>query len=391
MKKFPGPQTHTAAPVMATTQLVDVGAAAAYLLAELAPADPALVLLFASPSAVLPQLADALHKGLPGACRVVGCSSAGELSCEGYSNGTAVAIGFPAASFRGEVLVLDDLSRLPVSTWMNGLRDLLADFRPDPARRLFGVLLVDGLSQQEEVLVATLDAALPHVMVLGGSAGDGINFSQTCVIVDDAALRDVAVFCLIETDLEVRDLIFDHFRATDTRMIVTRANPAQRLLLEINAEPAAEEYARIVGVPVAELSPLVFARHPLLVNMGGRYFVRSIRQRTEDGGLLLMSSIDTGAVMSLGLAEDLTEGFEAMLRDLPSTPSLILSFDCILRRLAMEHAGLGTAFKDIFSRYNMAGFNTYGEQHGGMHMNQTFVGLAFLEPPMRPKDVARRG
>jgi hypothetical protein len=38
--------------------------------------------------------------------------------------------------------------------------------------------------------------------------------------------------------------------------------------------------------------------------------------------------------------------------------------------------------KDIFNRYNMAGFNTFGEQHGGMHMNQTFVGLAFLDPEL---------
>nr|WP_197647344.1 FIST N-terminal domain-containing protein [Tabrizicola soli] len=358
----------------------DVASAAAGLLASLAPAEPELVLIFASPSATLPVLAAELRKGLPVACRIVGCSSAGELSGEGYSNGTAVAIGFPARSFRSEVLVLDELSRLPVSRWMTGLRDLVQRFRPDPGRRLFGILLVDGSAQQEEVLVATLDAALPHVMVMGGSAGDDLDFSQTFVIADQAVLRDVAIFCLIETDLEVRDLIFDHFRATETRMIVTRANPAERSLLEINAEPAAEEYARIVGVPVGELSPLVFARHPLLVNMGGRYFVRAIRQQTEDGRLLLMSSIDTGAVMSLGLAEDLTEGFEAMLRNLPATPSLILSFDCILRRLAMEHAGLGGVIKDIFNRYNMAGFNTYGEQHGGMHMNQTFVGLAFLDP-----------
>jgi hypothetical protein len=373
-----------ATPVKATTQLTDMDAAKDRLLAILAPANPALVLLFASPSDVLPMLVDRLREGLPKTCRIVACSSAGELSCDGYRNGTAVAIGFPAASFRAETLVLRDLSRLPVSTWMTGLRDLLVKFRPDTKRKLFGILLVDGSSQQEEVLVATLDAALPHVMVMGGSAGDGVDFSQTCVIADNAALHDVAVLCLIETDLEVRDLIFDHFRATDTRMIVTSANPAQRSLLEINAEPAAEEYARIVGVPVSDLTPLIFARHPLLVNMGGRYFVRAIRERTEDGGLLLMSSIDTGAVMSLGLAEDLTEGFEAMLRDLPATPSLILSFDCILRRLAMEHAGLGTAIKDIFCRYNMAGFNTFGEQHGGMHMNQTFVGLAFLEPSVGP-------
>lgn len=372
--------SHIAPPVKATVHLGDVTSAAAGLLSVLAPAEPDLVLVFASPSAALPALAAELRQGLPSGTRIVGCSSAGELSGEGYLNGTAVAIGFPGRSFRSSVLVLDELSRLPVSRWMTGLRDLVQRFQPDPGRRLFGVLLVDGSSQQEEVLVATLDAALPQVMVMGGSAGDGLDFAQTFVIADQSVLRDVAILCLVETDLEVRDLIFDHFRATDTRMIVTRASPAERRLMEINAEPAAEEYARIVGVPVSDLSPLVFARHPLLVNMGGRYFVRAIRQQTEDGGLLLMSSIDTGAVMSLGLAEDLTEGFEAMLRDLPATPSLILSFDCILRRLAMEHAGLGGVIRDIFDRYNMAGFNTFGEQHGGMHMNQTFVGLAFLDP-----------
>lgn len=369
-----------AAPVQATIHMGDVTSAAEKLLSVIAPADPDLVLVFASPSATLPVLAAELRKGLKPSAHVVGCSSAGELSGEGYCNGTAVAIGFPSRSFRSEFLVLDELSRLPVTRWMTGLRDLFSRFRSDPGRRLFGILLVDGSSKQEEVLVATLDAALPHVMVMGGSAGGDLDVSQTFVVADQAVLRDAAIFCLIETDLEVRDLIFDHFRATETRMIVTRANPAERLLTEINAEPAAEEYARMVGVPTGELSPLVFARHPLLVNMGGRYFVRAIRQQTEDGGLLLMSSIDTGAVMSLGLAEDLTEGFEVMLRDLPATPSLILSFDCILRRLAMEHAGLGSVIKDIFHRYNMAGFNTFGEQHGGMHMNQTFVGLAFLDP-----------
>lgn len=376
MKEYSASQM--TAPVQATVRMGDATSAAADLLSILAPADPDLVLIFASPSGMLPVLAAKMRQGLPADTRIVGCSSAGELSGEGYCNGTAVAIGFPARSFRSEVLVMDELSRLPVSRWMNGLRDMMARFKPDPGRRLFGVLLVDGSSRQEEVLVATLDAALPHVMIMGGSAGNDLDFSETLVIADQAVLLDAAIFCLIETDLDVRDLIFDHFRATDNRMVVTRANPAERLLIEINAEPAAEEYARLVGVSVAELSRLVFARHPLLVNKGGRYFVRAIRDQTEGGGLLLMSSIDTGAVMSLGLAEDLTEGLEAMLRDLPSPPSLILSFDCILRRLAMEHAGLGAVIKDTFKRYNMAGFSTYGEQYGGIHMNQTFVGLAFL-------------
>ena len=34
---------------------------------------------------------------------------------------------------------------------------------------------------------------------------------------------------------------------------------------------------------------------------------------------------------------------------------------------------------DLFTRFRVAGFNTYGEQHSGMHVNQTFVGLAFMD------------
>ena len=38
---------------------------------------------------------------------------------------------------------------------------------------------------------------------------------------------------------------------------------------------------------------------------------------------------------------------------------------------------------EIFRRRRVVGFNTYGEQHCGVHVNQTFVGVAFFEPPRR--------
>ncbi len=369
-----------AIPVTASAAVDNPDAAVSQLASVIGPAEPALVLLFASPGSALPALTARLRLALPSGCRVVGCSSAGELSSDGYRSGTVVAVGFPARSFRAGVVVLRDISRLPVSDWMSEVRAFHAGFAPRLDHSTFGVLLVDGLSKREDVLVATLDAAMPQTPVLGGSAGDGLEFSETCLVLDGEALTDAGLLCLIETDLAVHDVIFDHFQATATRMVVTRAEPDERLILEINAEPAAEEYARLVGVRREDLSPLVFAEHPLLVRMGGRYYVRAIREQTPEGGLRLMSAIETGMVMTLGRADDLTEGFEQMLAGLPAHPALVLSFDCILRRLAVEHAGLGTEIRDIFTRYNMVGFNTYGEQHNGMHMNQTFVGLAFLTP-----------
>ena len=38
------------------------------------------------------------------------------------------------------------------------------------------------------------------------------------------------------------------------------------------------------------------------------------------------------------------------------------------------------AMAELFDRYRIFGFNTFGEQLGAMHVNQTFVGVALMEP-----------
>lgn len=342
--------------------------------------NPALVLLFGAQGDELADLHAALSSELPTDCVIVGCSSAGEIGPGGYASGSVVAIGFPVRHFRAKALALPDLASLPVSDWLSRLRAMHRDFGADPARRLFGLLLVDGLAGQEDALVATLDAALPSVPVLGGSAGDGLDFRSTSLLADGRVLSNIAIFVLVETDLEISEITFAHFSPTHTRAVVTAAIPEKRRILELNAEPAADEYARLTGLPRGGLTPTEFARHPLLLRMGRRHHVRAISAVTEDGGLSLMSAIDTGTILTLGRAEDMTRGFSDALEALPRPPLMVLGFDCILRRLALERAGLIGRMSDIYRRHRVAGFNTYGEQHSGMHVNQTFVGLAFLDP-----------
>src|SRR3546814_1617203 len=48
----------------------------------------------------------------------------------------------------------------------------------------------------------------------------------------------------------------------------------------------------------------------------------------------------------------------------------VLCFDCILRRLEAERLGIKDDLLPIFSRYNMIGFNTYGEQYRFLHLSQ---------------------
>jgi hypothetical protein len=357
---------------------------ASTLLDGLRAADPCLVMIFGAAGEEMAALEAALRPGLPAGCLIAGCSSAGEIGPWGYASDSIVAIGFPAADFRAQALALRDLGALPVSDWMARLRRMHRDFGAQPQRSLFGLLLVDGLSGQEDALVATLDATLPSVPVLGGSAGDGLDFRHTSLLLDGKVMTDAAIFILIETDLAVCEITFAHFSPTTTRAVVTAAMPERRRILELNAEPAAEEYARITGIPKDQLTPTEFARHPLLLRMGNRHHVRAISAITEDDGLSLMSAIDTGTVLTLGRSEDMTQGFIDAMGALPCAPLMVLGFDCILRRLALEREGLDQIMSDLFTRFRVAGFNTYGEQHSGMHVNQTFVGLAFLPSRSSP-------
>lgn len=366
---------------MAVSVPAGAGDLAARIAAGLAPLSPALILLFGMPAEGLAALGRALQGSLAKGGHVIGCSSAGEIGPGGYAQDTVVALGFPAASFRVGVGLLSDQALLPVSGWMASLRRLHAEFRPDLRRSSFGVLLADALARHEDVLAATLDAAIPGLPVVGASTAKGINFEQSTIMVDGAEHPGSAVFLLIETDLAVTEISFSHFSPTDRRAVVTAADPHNRTILELNAEPAAREYARLAGIPESALTPTEFARHPLLLRAGRRDHVRAIRAVTPEGGLQLLSGIEMGNILTVGRAMDMTRGFADLLDALPQPPLMVLGFDCILRRLALERAGMAGQMSRLLARYRVAGFNTYGEQHGGMHVNQTFVGMALMPPP----------
>jgi tRNA 2-selenouridine synthase len=84
--------------------------------------------------------------------------------------------------------------------------------------------------------------------------------------------------------------------------VVTGADPARRIVHQINAEPAALEYARILGKDPAQMTPFTFAAHPVLVRVGGQHYVRSIRQVAENDELVFFSAIDEGLVLTLAEA-----------------------------------------------------------------------------------------
>ncbi len=321
------------------------------------------------------QLGRALQDYLPGP--IVGCTTAGQLSTTGFQRG----------GISGATLASDELSAISYLIHpLSSLAEQVEILGEDAQERLalsglpaFGFLLVDGLSMKEERLISALYMSLGDVPIVGGSAGDGLKFKQTFVYHEGRLLQDAAVLTLFLTTLPFHVFKHQHFSPTATRLVVTAAEPEKRLVKEINGEPAAEAYAQLIGIPVDQLSSVVFSRHPLMLRIGNDYYVRSISNIEHDGSLKFFCAIDAGLVLTIGQGDSALEAlhrdFEKVKEDM-GDPAIIIGCDCILRRLEMEEQGIDESIGRLLARNKVVGFSTYGEQFNSVHVNQTFTGIA---------------
>ncbi len=356
--------------------------AASEIARQLAPYDLSGLMVFISPDYDVPTFASEIARRF-GVTPVVGCTTAGEITPEGWSEGAVVAIGFLRRHFAFLARPIVDLSNFHVEAGRELTKQLRADLgalRPGfRGEGLFGILLVDGMCRREEAVVSALQVALDDVPIIGGSAGDGLRFERTFVIHAGRALTDAAVLTLVATDLPFRTFRNDDYEPTPIKMVVTEADTENRIVRELNAEPAAQEYARVCGILDTTLDAFSFASHPVLVSVGGEHFVRSIQRVNPDGSLSFFCAIDEGLVFTaarrLDPMQSLARLFERIEGELGEV-DLYLGFDCVLRRLAAEREQAAQPMSNLYRVKRVVGFNTYGEQYTSMHVNQTFTGVA---------------
>ncbi|MDR6848835.1 MAG: FIST N-terminal domain-containing protein [Sphingomonas sp.] len=367
----------------AATRLADPDAAAQALFAALDPMTLAGVLIFSSSRYALDGLAEAINRRSEGLC-VVGCTSSGEITPEGIAEGTIAAIGFPASDFTLNAVRFDHLDSFDASRAQSVVRALVAEstaasdaLGPEVTRA--AIFLVDGLSHREEMLTVTVQDALGEIPLIGGSSGDGLDFKETFIFQDGAFRRDAALVAILSSARPMQVFRSQHYAPGQVKMVITGADPVGRVVTEINAEPAAEEYARLTGTTVNQLGPAVFASHPPMVRAGGEYYVRSIQSANPDGSLTFYCAIDEGVVLTLGEARNILDGLGTLFDDLDRSVGgidRIVGFDCVLNKIEAEQRQLTRKVSRMFVERRVTGFNTYGEQFHALHVNQTFSGLA---------------
>ncbi len=360
----------------------DPDTAARELHAAISTTDPALIVFYCAATYDLDRLGRALHAHF-GDVPMIGCTTSGEITPFGYVDGTITGVSVTSPSFVVELGRLNGVSKFEIGGGHNLAADMLRRLaeRSETPRsdNTFGFLLVDGLCMREEAVVSSLYRQLGAIQLFGGSAGDGLSFSATHVYHEGKFHRDAAVFALIQPGTPFEVFRTQHFVPSGKKMVVTRADPARRVVTEVNGEPAGREYARAVGLEVDKLTPMIFSAHPVMVRIGGQYYVRSIQKVNDDESLTFFCAIDEGIVLTVAQGVDLVENLQALFDGLNSRlgkPELVLGCDCILRNLEAGQRGLKARIGEIMAENNVIGFSTYGEQINALHVNQTFTGVA---------------
>ncbi|SLM27988.1 conserved hypothetical protein [Desulfamplus magnetovallimortis] len=345
--------------------------------------DLAGVIFFCSIGYDLGKIKDAVAKYFD--CPVTGCTTAGEIGTRYQKNGI-VGISFSSRKFAFHCAGIDDLNNFN----LNEAKDLIEDMKKnlkfssvlDPAK-IFTILLIDGLSVKEEEITSSLYRALEGISLIGGSAADNLTFTRTFVFAENEFRTGVASFVLIESKMSFKAYKMQHYQPSDKDMVITEADAAKRIVTEINGGPAAEELAEIIGIPKDELTLEVYSTHPVMLQIGDEWYVRSIQYVNEDDSLTFACAIDSGIPLTVGEGTGLLPSLKKQIDQIRSDFSHIeatIGFDCIHRRLEIFAKGLVDEVENELGKIKFIGFSTYGEQFNSIHVNQTLTCVVIGKP-----------
>jgi len=338
-------------------------------LTELRELDPDLLLVFGAVDYFAqPDFPDLLHDACPRAS-LLGCSTAGEISRDGVSDGTCTLTGVrfeQTRLTRGSTRLASMEDSFAAGERLGkqlAAVDLKAVLVFGPGVQINGSALVDGLT-------SVLGQNIP---ITGGLAGDGGAFRQTFTLGPDG-ISDKAVVAigLCGERVQFGHGSFGGWESFGPARKVTRC--AGNVLYELDGEPALAVYKRYLGHHAEGLpaTGLLFPFAMLGEDHNAIGLIRTILGVDEtNGSLTLAGEIDPNGYLKLMHAstDKLVDGAETAAEAAATMfdktgDSLSILVSCVGRKLVMgervdeEVEAVGDVFG---SRSVLTGFYSYGE------------------------------
>lgn len=315
----------------------------------------------------------------------VGCTSAGEFTERGFREDSFTAMGFVSSGLSIGIGVGKQISEDPIGAAKGAVEQaceqlgINVDDLNQP--EYTGLVLIDGLQSVEEYVMLGLNKSARSLCVAGGSAGDDMDFSRTILHARGETYENAVVLLIFKTDMLVRLFQISSYLPTTKRLKVTKADFENRIVYELNGRPAADEYAHALGISTEALDADVFMNYPLALSLEEGYYIRSpLKVVAQERALMFFSHISEGTwvtIMHPGkIIAETRAVIQKIQQEIPYV-SAVIAFNCILSyRQSAKEGNLDNLIRELRVA-PLIGFNTYGEQYNGLHVNQTMTLIVF--------------
>ena len=332
------------------------------------------------------QLATTVAEIFPNA-QIAGCSTSGEFLDDQRYEDSLVILGISSPKMRWQVGVLENIDKFNPAQADQLIDQLTKGINNNTElnkKHNFCIVLQDGLAMREELITAALTTKLDPVPLLGGSAGDDLKFQQTSQIANGKAFTRSVVVILGYSEIPFAIIKDQHYTPAGEMVVVTDADASKRRVFTLDGYPAAEFYAEMVKAEVKEVGEKQYGQHPLIYSENNKQYIRSIQKIEDDGSITFYCAIEQGILLELGRPQSpdqaLQHSLERLEEKLGSVNTMFV-FSCILCKLEIpgieERLQMSKRLNSVAK--NVIGFDSYGEQLDGLHINQTMVAIGFAD------------
>ncbi len=338
-----------------------------------------MVIFFSATDYDPEALAAGMRDAFPGAM-TLGCTSAGEMIDDRLQHASVVAMAFSAGAFDlCESALIQEYHANSAGDDVFGsarpaLEHLTRNLAESPIqlshREYVGFILTDRVSTFSQGVVERL-GELTDIVFVGGVAGDDCRFAEDeRVFYDGRSLRDAAVLVLWRPRRGFDLLKTQAVELTDKpKLVVSKADAANRVALEFNHCPATKIYAEIIGADPATVDLAEFDQYPLAFAVDGEPYMRVISQKMENHGARIFGGAREGMAFNIARSTDIVSTTAAALTDKLAAigpVAAILAINCISRHNTLKLRGQTEEYGALFRDLPGIAFSSYGEVYVGL-------------------------
>ena len=356
------------------------------LMGKIKDSRPILVMFFASVQYDFKLLSKLIKEKFPNS-EVVGVSTAGEICDKGFMKNSILLTTMIDDRTTVKGVLIPEGQRFPYIY----KEDILSAMRTcgiTPGGNhsdSFAISFINGLCNAEECLLSLIHAVVNDdgFKVIGGSAGDDLQFKTTYASLNGRVVTDGGVFVFVKTK---RAFVIEKeniFKPSGRTVKITDVSTRKRIVRTINGKTAASEYARLLNISESEIGNASLM-HPIGRIFGENIFISSIASVNSDKtfNMYCRAIPNTKAdILDKDDAKAIMTGTCDLIDSKIKKPGFVFFVNCILRTLMFEKTDEGKFLANLYKdRYGkVAGFSSYGEQIGRVNSNQTLVVLAMEE------------